>query len=97
MTLAILLIVLIPLTLAVLAIVNNAEDISARAQIAGFCPSRHTPPAVARTTFRSQARSSAAQWSAFAALSPEERSSLRGSVCTNSACCGSSQRPGASA
>jgi predicted PurR-regulated permease PerM len=74
MTLAILLIVLIPLTLAVLAIVNNAEDISARVRSLALSIPISPPQWLERIPLAGEKL--ATQWSAFTALSPEERSSL---------------------
>jgi predicted PurR-regulated permease PerM len=74
MTLAILLVVLIPLTLAVLTIINNAEDITAWIKsLAAF--SLSSPPEwIERIPFAGG--KVAARWNEFAALSPDERSSL---------------------
>jgi predicted PurR-regulated permease PerM len=74
MTLAILLIVLIPLTLAVLTIVNNAEDIAAAIRSLASLPLSSPPEWVERIPIAGERL--AARWGAFAALSPEERSSI---------------------
>jgi predicted PurR-regulated permease PerM len=74
MTLAILLVVLVPLTLAVLTIVDNADDIAARVRsLASFTPSA-PPEWLERIPLAGERL--AARWRAFAALSPEERSSI---------------------
>ncbi len=74
MTLAILLIVLVPLTLAVLAIVDNAEDIAARVRSLALSIPISPPGWVEHIPLAGEKL--AARWREFTALSPEERSSL---------------------
>jgi predicted PurR-regulated permease PerM len=74
MTIAILLIVIIPLTLAVLAIVNNAEDIAARVRSLVLSIPLSPPGWLENIPLAGEKL--AARWREFAALSPEERSSL---------------------
>jgi predicted PurR-regulated permease PerM len=74
MTILILLIVIIPLTLAVLAIVNNAEDIAARVRsLAASIPM--TPPEwLQRIPFAGERL--IPKWKEIAALTPDERSAM---------------------
>lgn len=74
MTVAILLIVLVPLTLAVRTIVGNAEDITARVRSLASLTIPSPPQWLERIPLKGEKL--AAQWSEVAALSPEERSSL---------------------
>ncbi len=71
MTLVILLIVLIPLTLAIRTIVVNAEDIAAR--IRSLVSINIPPPPQALEHVPLEGEKLAARWREFAALSPEER------------------------
>ncbi|HET6364757.1 MAG TPA: AI-2E family transporter YdiK [Nitrospirota bacterium] len=74
MTAAILLIVLVPVTLAVLTIVNNAENITARVKSLVSFNLSSPPQWLERIPLKGEKL--ATQWREFAALSPEERSSL---------------------
>lgn len=74
MTVAILLIVLVPVTLAVLTIVGNAENITARVKSLVSINISSPPQWLERIPLKG--KKLAAQWSEFAALSPEERTSL---------------------
>ena len=74
MTVAILLIVLVPVTLAVLTIVGNAENIAARVRSLVSFNISSPPQWLERIPLKGEKL--AAQWREFAALSPEERSSL---------------------
>ncbi len=74
MTLTILLVVLIPLTLAVLTIINHADDIAARVRSLSTLTLSAPPEWIERIPFAGDKL--AAKWSELAALSPEERSGL---------------------
>jgi predicted PurR-regulated permease PerM len=74
MTLAILLVFLIPLTLVVLTIVGNAEDIAARVRSLASFTLSSPPEWLERIPLAGEKL--ATRWREFAALSPEERSSL---------------------
>jgi predicted PurR-regulated permease PerM len=74
MTLAILLIVLIPLTLAVLTIIDHAGDIAARVKSLASTDLSSPPEWLGRIPFAGEKLD--AQWREFAALSPEERSAM---------------------
>jgi predicted PurR-regulated permease PerM len=74
MTVVILLIVLIPLTLAVRTIVVNAEDIASRVKSLASLTIPSPPQWLEHIPL--QGKKLAARWSELAALSPEERSSL---------------------
>ena len=74
MTLLILLIVIIPLTLAVLAIVNNAGDIVARVRALALSIPISPPQWFQGIPFAGDKL--ATRWSEFTALSPEERSAM---------------------
>jgi predicted PurR-regulated permease PerM len=71
MTLALLLVVLIPITLAVITIVNNANDIAEQARSLSAFSLSAPPDWVERIPLAGENLS--ARWSNFAALSPEER------------------------
>ena len=71
MTLAILLVVLIPLTLAVLTIINHADGIAARIKSLPSLLSSSPPGWLERIPLAGEKLVSA--WQEFAALSPEER------------------------
>ncbi len=76
MTVALLLIVFVPLTLAVLTILNNAEDIAGRIRsLAGLAVS--PPPEWIERIPLFGSRLSA-KWQEFSALTPEERSVILG-------------------
>jgi predicted PurR-regulated permease PerM len=72
MTLAILLVVLIPLTLAVLTIIDNAGDITARVKSLSSLDLSSPPKWLERIPLAGERI--ADQWRELAALSPEERS-----------------------
>jgi predicted PurR-regulated permease PerM len=72
MTAALLLIIFIPLTLAVLTILNNAQDITARIKSLAALTLSPPPEWVGRIPLVGGKLS--AQWQEFAALTPEERS-----------------------
>jgi predicted PurR-regulated permease PerM len=74
MTLAILFIVIIPLTFAVLTIIDNADDIAARVRSLASFTLPAPPDWLARIPIAGDRL--AARWSEFAALSPDARSSL---------------------
>jgi predicted PurR-regulated permease PerM len=74
MTAALLLIVFIPLTLAVLTILNNAEDIAAR--IKSLAALALSPPPEWLERIPLVGGKLSARWREFAALSPEERSAV---------------------
>jgi predicted PurR-regulated permease PerM len=74
MTLAILLVVLIPLTLAVLTIIDHAGDISARVKSLATTDLSSPPAWLERIPFAGEKL--AAKWTEFAVLSPEERSAM---------------------
>jgi predicted PurR-regulated permease PerM len=74
MTLAMLLIVFIPVTLAVRAIVNNADDIVARVKAFSSALPLVPPEWVERIPFAGGKLAS--QWKEFAALSPDDRSAM---------------------
>jgi predicted PurR-regulated permease PerM len=75
MTLVILLIVLVPVTLAVITIVGNAENIAAKIKsLVSITLSSSPPQWLERIPLRGEKL--AAQWREFAALSPDERTSL---------------------
>jgi predicted PurR-regulated permease PerM len=74
MTVALLLVLLIPLTLAVLTIVRNAEDIAARVRSLASFTLSSPPQWLERIPLEGEKL--AARWREFAALSPEERSAL---------------------
>jgi predicted PurR-regulated permease PerM len=74
MTVAILLIVLVPVTLAVLTIVSNAENITARVKSLVSFNLSSPPQWLERVPLKGEKL--AAQWREFAALSPDERTSL---------------------
>src|SRR5512143_183184 len=74
MTAAILRVVLVPVTLAVLTIVNNAENITARVKSLVSFNLSSPPQWLERIPLKGEKL--ATQWREFAALSPEERSSL---------------------
>jgi len=74
MTLAILLIVLVPLTLAVLTIVDHASDIAARIKSLATVNLSAPPEWLGRIPFAGVKLDT--QWREFAALSPEERSAM---------------------
>jgi len=74
MTVAILLIVLVPLTLAVLTIVDNAENIVMRVRSIVSVTFSSPPQWLERIPLEGEKL--AARWREFAALSPDERSSL---------------------
>lgn len=71
MTLAILLVVLIPLTLAVLTIIDHADGIAARVRSLPALMSSSPPGWLERIPLAGDTL--AAKWQEFAALSPEER------------------------
>lgn len=72
MTLAILLVVFIPLTLAVFAVIENAEDVVARVRSLAAVDLSSPPEWIDRIPLVGEGL--AARWRTFAALSPEERS-----------------------
>ena len=74
MTLAILLIVFIPLTLAILTIVNNAGDMIAKVKSLASLPLPSLPEWLEHIPFAGEKLS--AKWKELAALSADERSSL---------------------
>jgi predicted PurR-regulated permease PerM len=74
MTIALLLIVFIPLTLAVLTILNNAEDIAARIRSLAALTVSPSPEWLERIPLVGGKLS--ASWREFVALSPEERSAM---------------------
>jgi predicted PurR-regulated permease PerM len=74
MTLAILLVFLIPLTLVVLTIVDSAEDIAARVRSLASFTLSSPPEWLERVPLAGEKL--ADRWREFAALSPEERSSM---------------------
>lgn len=74
MTAALLLIVFIPLTLAVLTIFNNAEDIAARFKSLAMLAVSPPPEWLERIPLAGGKIS--AKWQEFAALSPDERSAI---------------------
>lgn len=74
MTIAILLIVIIPLTLAIFAIVNNADDLVAR--IKSFSATIPVTPPGWIEQIPLAGGKLAERWRGFAALSPEDRSSM---------------------
>jgi predicted PurR-regulated permease PerM len=74
MTVAILLIVLVPVTLAVLTIVGNADNIAARVRSLVSFHISSPPQWLERVPLKGEKL--AAQWREFAALSPDERTSL---------------------
>ncbi|HXX62994.1 MAG TPA: AI-2E family transporter YdiK, partial [Bacteroidota bacterium] len=74
MTAALLLIVFIPLTLAVLTILDNTEDIAAR--IKSLAALAVSPPPAWLERIPLVGGRLSAQWHDFAALSPEERSAV---------------------
>jgi predicted PurR-regulated permease PerM len=74
MTVALLLIVFIPLTLAVLTILGNAEDIAARAKSLAAMTASPPPEWLERIPLVGGRIS--AKWQEFVALSPDERSAM---------------------
>jgi len=74
MTVAILLVVLVPLTLAVLTIVKNAEDITARVRLLVSVTLSSPPQWLEHIPL--QGEKLAAKWREFSALNPDERASL---------------------
>jgi predicted PurR-regulated permease PerM len=74
MTLAILLVVLIPLTLAVITIINHAGDIATRVRSLSTLTLSSSPAWLEHIPFAGEKL--AAKWNEFAVLSPDERSAL---------------------
>jgi predicted PurR-regulated permease PerM len=74
MTIALLLIVFVPLTLAVLTIINNAEDISTR--IRSLAVLAVSPPPAWIERIPLAGGKIFARWQEFAALSPDQRSEM---------------------
>jgi predicted PurR-regulated permease PerM len=74
MTLAILLVVLIPLTLAVLTIIDHASDIAARVKSLATADLSSPPEWLGHIPFAGEKLT--AKWNELAVLSPEERSAM---------------------
>ncbi len=74
MTIALLLIVFVPLTLAVLTIIRNAEDIAGRIKSLAELTVSPPPQWLGRIPFVGEKLS--ARWQEFSALTPEDRSAM---------------------